>query len=253
ETYQAIFSHTELSGDSKAKDEFRTAQGGIVYATGADGTITGYGAGKMRGTFGGAIVIDDPHKAGEANSDTMRQNVIDWFVTTMESRKNSPDTPIIVIKQRLHENDLSGFLLNGGNGEEWEHLKIPAITGDGESFWPEQFPLDMLNRLRDTSSYVYAGQYLQEPAPIGGGMFKQEWLRHWSVLPEIEYRMIYADTAMKTGEQNDYSVFQHWGKGKDGKIYLLDMIRGKWEAPQLLQHAIAFWDKCRNSHGGTLR
>src|SRR5699024_11889485 len=94
ETYQAIFSHTELSGDSKAKDEFRTAQGGIVYATGADGTITGYGAGKMRGTFGGAIVIDDPHKAGEANSDTMRQNVIDWFVTTMESRKNSPDTPI---------------------------------------------------------------------------------------------------------------------------------------------------------------
>lgn len=253
ETFGKIFSHTKLSGDSTAKDEFRTAQGGIVYATGAEGTITGYGAGKMRDSFGGAIVIDDPHKAGEANSVTMRQNVIDWFSTTMESRKNNQDTPIIVIMQRLHENDLSGFLLNGGNGEEWEHLKISAITDSGESFWPRQFPLDMLDRIKATNSYVYAGQYLQEPAPIGGGIFKDAWVRHWSTLPDLEYRMIYADTAMKTGEENDYSVFQHWGKSKDGKIYMLDMIRGKWEAPQLLAQAKAFWDKCKHQHGCTLR
>lgn len=253
ETYKQIFSHSELAGDSKAKDEFRTIHGGIVYATGAEGTITGYGGGKMRDTFGGAIVIDDPHKAGEANSPTMRQNVLDWFSTTMESRKNSPDTPIIVIMQRLHENDLSGWLLGGGNGEEWEHLNIPAINESGESFWPKQFPLDMLCRVRDSNSYVFAGQYLQQPSPVGGGIFKEAWLRHWQVLPPLKYRMIYADTAMKTGEENDYSVFQHWGYGDDGKIYLLDMIRGKWEAPQLLQQAKAFWDKCRNAESGTLR
>ena len=121
EQFCEIFDHTQIKRDSSAKDEFRTEQGGIVYATGAEGTITGYGAGKMRDTFGGAIVIDDPHKAGEAMSDTMRENVIDWFTTTMESRKNRPDTPIIVIMQRLHESDLSGYLLAGGNGEEWEH------------------------------------------------------------------------------------------------------------------------------------
>ena len=253
EKFTEIFDHTELSLDSKAKDEFRTAQGGIVYATGADGTITGFGAGLMREAFGGAIVIDDPHKAGEANSATMRQNVIDWFSTTMESRKNSPNTPIIIVMQRLHENDLSGFLLGGGNGEEWEHLKISAIDDNGESFWPTQFPIEMLNRLRDTNSYVYAGQYLQEPAPVGGGIFKQEWVRHWQVLPLFDYRMIYADTAQKTNEQNDYSVFQHWGKAKDGKIYLIDMIRGKWEAPQLLQQAKAFWDKSKVMQGSTLR
>jgi len=253
ETYRAIFDAPKLSGDSKAKDEFRTEQGGIVYATGAGGTITGFGAGKMRPTFGGAIVIDDAHKAGEANSATMRQNVLDWFATTMESRKNSPETPIIVIMQRLHENDLAGWLLNGGNGEEWEHLCIPAITESGASFWPEQFPLEMLDRIKDKNSYVFAGQYLQRPAPLGGGIFKDTWLRHWHTLPDFEYRMIYADTAMKTGQENDYSVFQHWGKGKDGKIYLLDMIRGKWEAPQLLQQARAFWEKCRGQHGGALR
>ena len=253
EKYKAIFPSTELAGDSKAKDEFRTEQGGIVYATGADGTITGYGAGKMRETFGGAIVIDDPHKAGEANSATMRQNVLDWFATTMESRKNNPKTPIIVIMQRLHENDLTGWLLGGGNGERWEHLNIPAETASGESFWPEQFPLENLARLKAANSYVYAGQYLQQPAPAGGGIFKDQWIKHWQVLPDFEYRMIYADTALKTGQENDFSVFQHWGKGKDGKIYLLDMVRGKWESPQLLATAKAFWDKCKSSHAGAMR
>ena len=243
ERYLEVFGHTSMSGDSRAKDEFRTAQGGIVYATGAEGTITGYGAGKMRADFGGAIIIDDPHKAGEANSPTMRQNVLDWFATTMESRKNSRDTAIIVIMQRLHESDLSGWLLDGGNGEDWEHLNIPALTEDEKSFWPEQFGLDTLHRIRDTNGYVFAGQYLQRPAPIGGGIFKDEWWQYYKVLPKIKYRAIYADTAQKTKEQNDYSVFQCWGMGEDGRIYLIDMVRGKWEAPELLVIAKAFWDK----------
>lgn len=84
-------------------------------------------------------------------------------------------------------------------------------------------------------------------------MFRDEWIKYWQTLPQIDYRMIYADTAMKTGEENDYSVFQHWGKGKDGKIYLLHMIRGKWEAPQLLAQARAFWDKCKAFDKSTLR
>lgn len=253
EVYQKIFNHTQLDGDSKAKDEFRTQQGGIVYATGAEGSITGYGAGKMRDTFGGAILIDDPHKAGEANSAVMRQNVLDWFSVTMESRKNSPDTPIIIIMQRLHENDLAGWLLGGGNGEVWEHLCIPAVNEKGESFWPDQFPIDMLDRLKTNNSYVYAGQYQQLPAPLGGGVFKEEWIRHWSVLPKIEYCMIYSDTAHKTGQENDRSWFQLWGKGTDGNIYLIDMIMGRWESPQLLANAKAFWDKCRAGAPATVR
>lgn len=253
EVYRQIFDHTALADDSKAKDEFRTEHGGIVYATGAEGSITGYGAGKMRATFGGAIVIDDPHKAGEANSAIMRQNVIDWFSTTMESRKNSPDTPIIIIMQRLHENDLSGWLLGGGNGEHWDHLCIPAVNEQGESFWPEQFPIEMLERLKASNSYVYAGQYLQTPAPLGGGVFKESWLRYWTTLPPIEYCMIYSDTAHKTGQENDRSWFQLWGKGKDGNAYLIDMIMGRWESPQLLANAKAFWDKCRANAPATVR
>jgi predicted phage terminase large subunit-like protein len=243
EAHAQIFGPPRIRHDSNAKDEFRTEEGGVVYATGNEGTITGYGAGKMRAMFGGAIIIDDPHKAGEGNSDTMRANVIDWFSTTMESRKNSPDTPIIVIMQRLHEDDLSGFLLKGGNGESWDHLCIPAVNDAGESFWPEQFPIDDLKRLEATNVYRYAGQYQQRPAPQGGGIFKDEWWRYYKALPLLKHRTIYADTAQKTKEANDYSVFQCWGQTMDGQAVLIDQIRGKWEAPDLMTQARAFWLK----------
>ena len=256
DAYRNIFTGVSIKQDSTAKDEFRTNQGGVVYATGAEGTITGYGAGGLGEHFNGCVIVDDPHKAGEANSQTMRENVVDWFQTTMESRKNNPDTPIIVIMQRLHEQDLSGWLLGGGNGESWEHIKIPAMYEGDKSFWPVQFPVDDLKRKEASNTYVFAGQYMQEPSPIGGGIFKEKWWQFYIALPKIQYRMIYADTAQKTKEQNDFTVFECWGKGNDGRIYLLDMIREKWESPQLLVQAKAFWQKHRamtDKSLGTLR
>lgn len=251
EAYRALFPWVSLQEDSKAKDEFRTTAGGIVYATGAEGTITGYGAGKMRDGFGGAIIIDDPHKAGEATSTIMRQNVIDWYQTTIQSRLNKPDTPIIVIMQRLHEEDLSGWLLGGGSGEHWDSLVIPARNDDGSSFWPEQFPPEMLDRLEQSSPYVFAGQYMQRPSPIGGGIFKDHWWQFYEAAPPLKWRSIYADTAQKTKEQNDYSVFQCWGQTQAGQIVLLDMARGKWEAPELETMARAFWAKHNKTLPGT--
>ena len=243
EAYKLVFPWLKLQDDSKAKDEFRTTAGGIVYATGAEGTITGYGASKMRDSFGGAIIIDDPHKAGEATSPVMRQSVIDWYQSTIQSRLNKPDGPIIIIMQRLHEEDLSGWLLNGGSGEKWEHLVIPARDESGQSFWPEQFPPEMLDRLELTSPYVFAGQYMQRPSPLGGGIFKDEWWRFFDAMPPLKHRSIYADTAQKTKEQNDYSVFQCWGVTQDNQMVMLDMARGKWEAPELETMARAFWQK----------
>jgi len=145
--------------------------------------------------------------------------------------------------QRLHEEDLAGWLLAGGNGEHWDHVCIPAITEAGESFWPGQFELDNLRRMERANAYVFAGQYMQRPAPIGGGLFRDDWWSYWRELPELDYVTIYADTAQKTGQQNDYSVFQAWGHAKGGGAYLLDQIRGKWEAPELLVQGRAFWQK----------
>lgn len=237
ETYREIFPWIDIRGDSAAKDEFRTSQGGVIYATGSEGSITGFGAGGMnRGEFRGCIVVDDAHKAGEADSDVSRQNVLDWFQTTMESRKNNPDTPIIVIMQRLNENDLAGWLINGGNGEEWETLIIPAINEDGTSFWEEKFPIEMLRRLERTNPYVFAGQYLQLPAPKDGGTFKPaniqiidalphgiKWIRGWDL----------ASTVKKT---SDYTSSTKLGI-KDGVTYIAEVHRFKG-APDEVENTI---------------
>lgn len=244
ESFAEVFGAPDFRDDSNAKDEFRTSAGGIVYASGAEGTITGYGAGKMRDKFGGAIIIDDPHKANEGNSVLMRQKVIDWFSNTMESRANNkPHTPVIIIMQRLHEMDLSGWLLSGGNGETWEHVNIPAIDDAGNSFWPDQFTIKELRRMEKANSYVFAGQYMQRPAPLGGGILRDEWWQYYTQAPRTEWRAIYADTAQKTGQQNDFSVFECWGRTYTGQAVLLDMVRGKWEAPELMVQARAFWAK----------
>lgn len=243
--YRHIFPDVEIRGDSNAKNEWRTTEGGVFYATGAMGTITGYGAGKHRPSFGGAIIIDDPHKADEAKSNVKRKNVIEWFSTTLESRKNSKDTPIILIMQRLHQDDLAGWLLNGGNGETWEHIMLPALRDDGTALWPEKHDVETLKRMEASNRFVFAGQYQQRPTAQGGNIMRGDWFQLYDVPPRIKYRVIYADTAQKTAEHNDYSVFEEWGLGEDGKIYLLDLIRGKWEIPELERRAPSFWNKAK--------
>jgi predicted phage terminase large subunit-like protein len=222
--YQAIFGGLALREDSQAKDEWRTTAGGIMYAVGAGGTITGYGAGKHRPGFGGALLIDDPHKADEARSDVMRQNVIDWFQNTFESRKNSPDTPIILIMQRLHESDLAGWLLAGGNGERWEHVCLPALQDDGSALWPEKHSVEELRRMEAASPYTFAGQYQQRPAPAEGGIFKPDQIQVIDALPYGHIQWVRGwDLASTT--DGDFTAGGKVGRLPDGRFVIGDMVR----------------------------
>ena len=228
--YREVFPGTMLRGDSAAKDEWRTTEGGIVYAVGAGGTITGYGAGKHREGFGGAILIDDPHKADEARSDVIRQGVIEWFQNTLESRKNDPqNTPIIVIMQRLHEGDLAGWLLGGGNGEHWDHVCLPAITEQGDALWPEKHDIDELRRMQTASPYTFAGQYQQSPSTPEGNVIKPDQLKADAALPADGIHWVrawdLASTAPKHGTDPDWTVGTKWGKDRAGRFYIGDVVR----------------------------
>ena len=241
--YQAIFPAVRLMQDSQAKDEWRTTEGGVVYAAGSGGTITGYGAGKQRDQWGGCISIDDPLKPDEASSQLIRSNWLDFYQNTLESRKNGPNTPTIMIMQRLHVDDPSGWVLKGGTGHQWHHVKMSAIQPDGTALWPAKHTLEDLARLEAASKYTFSGQYRQEPTLLGGGLIRGEWFKRYRVLPHLRYRKIYADTAQKTKEWNDFSVFACWGYGFDGQAYLIDLLRGKWEAWELESRAVDFWNK----------
>lgn len=222
--YRAIFPAVQPRDDSQAKDEWRTTAGGIMYAVGTGGTITGYGAGKHRPGFGGALLIDDPLKADEARSDVIRQNVIDWFQNTFESRKNSPDTPIVLIAQRLHESDLAGWLLAGGNGEKWEHICLAALQQDGTALWPEKHSIEELRRMEAASPYTFAGQYQQRPSPAEGGLFKPDRIEVIDALPADSHGFIRGwDLASTTN--GDWTAGPRIGKLKDGRYVIADMVR----------------------------
>lgn len=129
--YRELFPLSELKKGSDTKTKWETISGGGVYATSTLGQVTGFGAGTIDDDmFGGAIVIDDPIKPEDAFSDIEREKVNRRFETTIRSRVNSRNTPIIVIMQRLHEHDLCGYLQET-EPNTWEVLKLPAIDDDG--------------------------------------------------------------------------------------------------------------------------
>lgn len=179
--------------------------------------------------------------------------------------------------QRIGENDPTGFIKGGNVPGIWEYVTIPALIDEEYisklpehirkmviieekderglfSYWPYKEPLkDLLDleagRGNDAegnkiSRFTFTSQYMQNPVAIGGNVLKGEWFPRISHPPKMLYRMIYGDTAQKIKERNDFSVFECWGKGEDGKIYLLDMLRAKLEAPDLRRRAVEFWNKC---------
>lgn len=224
--YRRVFPEVALSSSSSAKGDWRTTDGGVIYAQGSGGTLTGFGAGKLRPGFGGAIIIDDPHKADEADSDVIRQNVIDWFGNTLESRGNGENrsTPIILIMQRLHEADLAGFLLAGGNGEKWDHISLPAIQEDGTALWPLKHTIDQLRLMEQSNPYVFAGQYQQRPAPEAGGEFKPGMLEVVDAIPAGATFVRAWDLAGTKGG-GDWTAGGKLGKLPDGRYIIAGMER----------------------------
>lgn len=249
ELYQSVFADTKptIRDDSQARDIFRTTANGMVYGVGSGGTITGLGAGGMGKIPAGCILIDDPIKPDEALSDTVRNSTIEWFRGTLESRKNSPDTPIVVVMQRLHEMDLAGWLQDGGNGEDWEVIKIPALKDDGTSFWEKQFPADMLRRLEKSSPYTFAGQYQQEPSPRGGGFFKPGNIELVPALPE-GIKWVRGWDMAATANGGDWTCGAKLGV-RDGIIYIADVrrVQGSPDEVERLIVSTAKMDDCLQS------
>lgn len=245
--YQELFS-IPIKTDSNARGRWNVVDGDVsiggCYATSTLGQVTGFRAGHMAEGFQGCIIIDDPLKPVDSLSKVKRDAVNNAFINTVQSRKASPDTPIIVIMQRLADEDLTGFLLNGGDGKEWDHVCIPAINEEGESYWPEKEPIESLLQLKEKGNFTFEGQYQQRPYVLGGEIIKGEWFGRYSELPPPKHwvrRAVFADTAMKTGEANDFTVFLDALHARDGRVYILNVYRKKVNAVGLLALAKDVW------------
>lgn len=240
--YQATFPATRLAKGQTRRADFATTRGGGRFSTTIGGTLTGRG--------GDIILMDDPHKPGDATSDVKRTAVLDWFKSTLVSRQNDPATSaIILIQQRVHENDLAGMLLEQGG---WVHLDLPAIAEErqvidlgwrgeivrepGHYLHPERLSPEVLRgRREELGSYLFAAQYQQRPAPLGGGLIKWDWFKTYTQAPDHKPgdRIVQSwDTASKADETNDWSVCSTWRvRGKSA--WLLDLHRVRLEFPEL--------------------
>jgi len=179
--YQDLFPWVQIKKDSKAKDKWYTTEGGGVLARSASGQVTGFGAGQTNfeedeiTKFGGAIIIDDPIKPDDAESATLRDKVNFKFDSTIRNRVNSRETPIIIIMQRLHQNDLCGYLIDI-EPEDWHVVSMPVIKNDGTALWNEKHTIEELRHLEKVNEMVFQTQYMQNPTPREGLLFPKEKL-----------------------------------------------------------------------------
>ena len=196
EDFQMFFD-VQLKKDSKSKRKWYTNHGGGIYAASSGGQITGFGAGQveeedkeikdflndidlMQDSFKGAIIIDDPVKPEDAASPHLRDKINQRFDNTIRSRVNSRNTPIIIVMQRVHEEDLSGYLLNL-EPDEWEVLMMPAISEEGKPLWEFKHTIEELESLRKANELVFDSQYQQDPKPSKSVVFNKSEIQRFKL------------------------------------------------------------------------
>lgn len=248
--------HVGFKNDQNTKKLWVTKQNGKImnggmYAVQLGGAITGFRAGHMAPGFQGCIIVDDPLKVEDSFSLAKRDKANRAIRSTIKSRKASPATPIIMIMQRLHENDPTGFLLDGGTGDEWLHVKIPAIfeeDGHELSYWEEKEPLQELMKMRTADPFTFYGQYMQDPAPLGGGEFKKEFIQYYDsynrdFTAEGMNVYILVDPANEKKKSSDYTAMVVWGLANDNNYYLLDIVRDKFNPTKRIRKLIQLHQK----------
>jgi predicted phage terminase large subunit-like protein len=242
--YQSLFPTARIGPYKNSETEIELTARGFRLATSVGGTLTGRG--------GDIIIIDDPLKPDDAMSETRRTAANQWFTNTLLSRLDDKRTgAIVIVMQRVHMDDLTGFVT--GQSDEWEILNLPAVAEvdevipisdtkvhyreRGEALSPAREPLSVLESLKvQLGSDAFSAQYQQVPIPPGGAMIKRSWIQRYTHLPPSHERPLILqswDTASKGGPENDFSVCTTWSVTRDRRWYLVDVWRRRVDYPAL--------------------
>jgi len=244
EWYPKLFPHVNIT--KLTESEITTDEGGFRYAASVNGSVTGRG--------GDFIIVDDPIKPAEAYSDKVRESTNEWFKSTLLSRLDDKKKSILIlVMQRLHVNDLTGFIESRNN---YHKLSLPAIATKheeipinedevhcreaGEPLHPEWEGLDTLERIRDeVGTHYFISQYQQTPEVPEGGMFKRKWLNMIDRPPEIRCNgqwFVSIDSALSTSDTADYSAITLMYADERG-YFVMFAERGRWDYETLLSKA----------------
>lgn len=267
------------------KDE-RGRSIGQTVSRSSNGQITGGRGGYYGPEFSGMVMLDDYNKPVDMLSESRRKSANTLLVNTIRSRRGDKSkehpTPFVSIQQRLHTDDATGFMLAGGMGVPFHHVAIPAMIDEKYiqfldepwrslcwetvkdtdsvvvggvrywSYWPQMEDVNDLLQLWEKDRYTFLSQYQQNPMALTGGIIDTSWFRTYTTLPKLTHRAVYVDTnSGKVEDWLDYTVFTLVGVGVDGNLYIIDVVRGRWDPEDLLKKAEEVWEKWRMA--GTMR
>lgn len=267
------------------KDE-RGRSIGQTVSRSSNGQITGGRGGYYGPEFSGMVMLDDYNKPVDMLSESRRKSANTLLVNTIRSRRGDKSkehpTPFVSIQQRLHTDDATGFMLAGGMGVPFHHVAIPAMIDEKYiqsldepwrslcwetvkdtdsvvvggvrywSYWPQMEDVNDLLQLWEKDRYTFLSQYQQNPMALTGGIIDTSWFRTYTTLPKLTHRAVYVDTnSGKVEDWLDYTVFTLAGMGMDGNLYIIDVVRGRWDPEDLLKKAEEVWEKWRMA--GTMR
>ena len=248
--YKNVFEKSRLDKDSQSVESWQTTQGGGYVAAGVGGGITGKGA--------NVLVIDDPVKNREdAESDNNREATWDWYTSTAYTRL-SPGGGILVILTRWHDDDLAGRLLKQAEdgADQWEVIRYPAIAEidenfrkQGESLHPERYNVDALEQIRKAiGPRDWSALYQQNPVSDEGDYFSRDMIRYYEYdeidTAELNYYCAW-DLAIGQRDRNDYSVGIVVGVDEYDHLYVVDVVRGKYDGFELVEQILDLYETWR--------
>lgn len=186
--------------------------------------------------------IDDPIDISNANSEVMLNEVIRLYTDKLKTRLRTKTAPIILIMQRVSTNDLAQYVMDA-ESEDWDVVIVKAYNEETKtSFWPEKYPVEMLEKIKIRTPELYYSQYQQEPRATGGSLFTRDMFRI-DALPEFfDFTAIMADTAYRGTERNDWTVFAAIGKA-NGRMYILDVKRARINSDKIEEYFLPFISK----------
>jgi predicted phage terminase large subunit-like protein len=281
--FKRVFPDVVIDMAKKSVERLGTMSAGVIHAVPTGGKVIGKGAGALVPGFAGLMSVDDIIKPEDAGSPVEREKINRRFTSTLLSRLASETTPLVIIMQRLHMNDLCGFLMKGGTSDVYDWLNIPGVitvdTGSKEwyqeyidelaythvrpiyydlkrppeafdklgesSFWPVRKDIKTLQGMRQKDPYTFYSQYMGKPVGRGTQALNTEDISYYSEFDKrtIQYTFMTADTAATTKTYSSYTVACFWGVTKDSKLVLIDCIIDKFLTPQLVIEVRDFWRK----------
>ena len=291
ELFMKVFPALKIDASKRSLERWGTTKGGVLHAVPSGGKLTGKGAGSLTRVYSGCFVVDDIIKPKDAYSNTVRSEINDRYDNTFMSRLANDGvvqndegeqvkcarTPMCIIMQRVHDEDLVGYLLRGNSSDRYDWLNIPAIIEPGvgskdwydkiiekqaythanpviydlkrkeakSALWPSRKSLESLEAMKVASPYTFNSQYMGDPTAQGTGLVQEAWWQEYLELDKSQVIRTFmtADTASTKMDYSDYSVVCYWAVMRNNDLYLADIMLGKFETPELKIELIKFWNK----------